>query len=93
MNVRVDGDRLFIEGDLDAKTVPGLFEAGMQGVRDGVKSVDFSKVASADSSAIAMTLALLREVEAAGGRLQLLNIPPTMLKLARLYAIEDVLHS
>ena len=93
MNIRVEGDRLFIEGDFDAKTVPALFEAGMKGIRDGVKSVDFSKVASADSSAIAMTLALLREVETAGRSLQFLHIPPTMLKLARLYAVDDVLHS
>lgn len=92
MNARVEGDRLIIEGDLDAKTVPALFEPGLKGVREGAQSVDFSKVANADSSAIAMALALLREAEAAGRALRFLNIPPTMLKLARLYAVDDVLH-
>lgn len=90
MGARVEGKNLLIEGRLDALSVPALFESSLAAVRGGAESVDFSRVEAADSSAVAMSLALLREAEAAGRKLSFLNAPPTMLKLARLYAVDDL---
>lgn len=91
MAMRVEGERLLIEGNLDAFTVPGLFESSLAGVRNGVTSVDFAQVGTADSSAIALALAIWREAETAGRKIHFLNVPPTMLKLARLYAVDELL--
>ncbi|HKO87234.1 MAG TPA: STAS domain-containing protein [Burkholderiales bacterium] len=91
MSARIDGERLVIAGNVDALTVPALFEPSMAGVRAGISSVDFAEVVNADSSAIALALAMLREAEASGRKLNFQNIPPTMLKLARLYDVGDLL--
>ena len=91
MSTRIDGERLFIAGKVDALTVPALFEPSMAGVRQGVSSVDFAEVDVADSSAIALALAMLREADGAGRKLSFLNVPPTMLKLAKLYDVDELL--
>lgn len=91
MGLRVDGDRLLLDGALDQATVPTLFDSSLEAVRSGVTAVDFSGVTGADSSAVAMALALLRTAEAAGRNLQFAAIPAPMLKLAQLYAVADLL--
>ena len=91
MGMRVEGDRLMLEGALDQGTVPALFDSSLNAVRAGAVAVDFSGVTGADSSAVAMALALLREAEAAGRTLQFSAVPAPMLKLAQLYAVADLL--
>jgi ABC-type transporter Mla MlaB component len=91
MSMRVEGDRLLLEGILDQGTVPQFFESSLDAVRGGASGVDFSGVTRADSSAVAMALALLREAETAGRTLQFSAVPSPMMKLAQLYAVADLL--
>jgi phospholipid transport system transporter-binding protein len=91
VSTRLDGDRLVLEGPLNAGTVPGLLEAGDQYLRDGLASVDFGSVGDVDSSAIALALEWLRDARAAGRNLAFVNIPPAMQNLARLYGVAEFL--
>jgi phospholipid transport system transporter-binding protein len=85
-----DGEaRLLLEGAVTADTVARILaEAGPRA--RGAEIVDFAAVTEADSAAVALALAWVREARAAGRTLQFANLPPAMTKLARLYAVADL---
>jgi phospholipid transport system transporter-binding protein len=91
LTTRLEGDRLVLEGDINAGTVPGLLAAGDQYLRQGLSIVDFGAVGHVDSSAIALALEWLRDARAAGRTLAFVNIPAAMQNLARLYDVADFL--
>jgi phospholipid transport system transporter-binding protein len=88
---RREGDRLLLEGAVTVGTVPSLLDAGAAQLRDGVEVVDFAAVTEVDSAALALALAWLREARAAGRTIRFANLPPAMEKLARLYAVDELL--
>lgn len=91
MSTRLEADRLVLEGDINADTVPQLLTASDQYLRQGLSVVDFGAVGNVDSSAIALALEWLRDARAAGRTLAFVNLPPAMHKLARLYDVSDFL--
>lgn len=91
MASRLEGDRLVLEGNINADTVPGLLEAGDQYLSQGLAVVDFGAVGHVDSSAIALALEWLRDARTGGHKLSFVNLPPAMLNLARLYDVSDFL--
>lgn len=91
MSTRLDGDRLILEGPINADTVPALLVAGDQFLRKGLTTVDFGSVVHVDSSAIALALEWLRDARAAGRSLAFVNLPPAMQNLARLYDVSEFL--
>jgi phospholipid transport system transporter-binding protein len=54
--------------------------------------VDAGAVVQLDSSALAVLLECARIAAAGGRRLEILNIPPRLADLARLYNVDEVLH-
>jgi phospholipid transport system transporter-binding protein len=91
VSTRLEGDRLVLEGPINADTVPGLLAAGDHYLRQGLSTVDFGSVGHVDSSAIALALEWLRDARAAGRSLAFVNIPPAMQNLARLYDVSEFL--
>ena len=91
MSTRLEGDRLVLEGNINADTVPGLLAAGDTYLRQGLSIVDFGSVGHVDSSAIALALEWLRDAREAGRELRFANIPEAMDNLARLYGVLDFL--
>ncbi len=91
MSTRLEGDRLVLEGNINADTVPSLLAAGDQYLRRGLSIVDFGSVGHVDSSAIALALEWLRDARSAGRTLAFVNLPPAMQNLARLYDVSDLL--
>jgi phospholipid transport system transporter-binding protein len=91
LTTRLEGDRLVLEGNINAGTVPALLAAGDHYLRNGLFIVDFGTVGHVDSSAIALALEWLRDARAAGRTLSFVNLPPAMQNLARLYDVSDLL--
>jgi phospholipid transport system transporter-binding protein len=91
MALRRDGDRLLIDGPLGIETVPAVLRAASAACSDGVRVVDLAGVSSADSAGLALALELKREAEIAGRELTFINLPQAMDKLARLYAVSEMI--
>lgn len=91
MSTRLEGDRLVLEGNINADTVPRLLAAGDQYLRQGLSIVDFGSVGHVDSSAIALALEWLRDAREAGRELRFANIPEAMDNLAKLYGVVEFL--
>ncbi len=89
--LRREGDRLLIEGRLGMETVPAVLREARSACRDGVLVVDLAGVSGVDSAALALALELLREAGSAGRKLAFANLPPAMEKLARLYAVSELI--
>jgi phospholipid transport system transporter-binding protein len=88
---RREGNRLLLEGEVTAGTVPALLDAGATELRGGVEVVDFAAVTEVDSAALALALAWLREARAAGRTIRFANLPQAMENLARLYGVDGLL--
>ncbi len=87
----VDGDRWRFAGQLVFGDAAAVFSAmeSMPLPASGV--VDFSGLAHADSSALAVLLALKRRAAAEHAPLQFVAMPAVLQSLARVYDIEAVL--
>lgn len=91
MALRREGDRLLVDGVLGIETVPAVLRAASAACREGVHVVDFAGVSDVDSAAVALALELKREAEVAGRNLVFANLPQAMEKLARLYAVAEMI--
>ncbi|MGB8432746.1 MAG: STAS domain-containing protein [Burkholderiales bacterium] len=91
MPLRREGDRLLVDGPLGIDTVREVLGAASAACSDGVRVVDLAGVSSADSAAIALALELKHEAEVAGRELTFTNLPQAMEKLARLYAVSEMI--
>ena len=89
--IRRDGDRLVVDGPVNMDSVPTLLTAGAEVLAAGAATIDLSKATGLDSSAVALILAWQRDAEAAGRTLHLAGAPPAFGKLAKLYAVTDLL--
>ena len=88
---RREGNRFLLDGELTADTVPLVLAGTPAQDRAAVEVVDFAGVTEVDSAAVALALAWLREARAGGRTLRFENLPPAMAKLARLYAVADLI--
>lgn len=89
--MRREGDRLLLEGPLGIETVPAVLPQASAACRDGVRVIDLHAVSEVDSAALALAVELLREARAAGREIAFANVPQAMQKLARLYAVSDLI--
>jgi anti-anti-sigma factor len=79
------GARLEIEGDIDergAEELRKLFEQLDQAALKDV-TLDFARVTHIGSAGIGKLLLFYKDVAAAGGRIRLVNVPPSLLDLFR----------
>jgi phospholipid transport system transporter-binding protein len=88
---RREGNRLLLDGELTVDTIPGVLADTSPQDRAAVEIVDFSGVTEVDSAAVALAIAWLREARAGGLALRFENLPPALGKLARLYAVTDLI--
>lgn len=71
--------------------VTPALDAGLRAIAGGERIFDFSAVAAADSSAVAVVLAWQRAAKAQGSALSLQNLPDNLRSLMSLYDIDDLL--
>jgi phospholipid transport system transporter-binding protein len=88
---RREGIRLLLDGELTAETVPRVLADASVQDRAAVEVVDLAGVTEVDSAAVALAIAWLREARAGGRTMRFENLPPAMAKLARLYAVADLI--
>ena len=70
---------------------PAALAAGVDAIARGETSFDFSGLASADSSTVSVCLAWQRAAATRGAALAMVNVPPTLKKLAALYGVDAIL--
>ena len=88
---RREGNRLFLDGELTVDTVAGVLARTAPQDGAAAEVVDFAGVTEVDSAAVALAIAWLRDARAAGRTVRFENLPPAMAKLARLYAVADLI--
>lgn len=89
--IRRDGDRLSIEGAVTLETLGPLLDAVRAQSSTGLRAVDVAGVTDADSSLLALLLAIARAVGGTGPRITIENTDPGLRSLAGLYGVDDLL--
>ncbi len=87
----VDGDRWRFTGELVFSDAAAVFSAGERMPLPASGVVDFSGLVHADSSALAVLLALKRRAAAEHATLTFVAMPAVLESLARVYDIEALL--
>lgn len=89
--IKREGEWMVVHGSLNIETVPALFETGLQHLAGEDLQVDFSQVASVDSSAVSMLLGWARAAQRVQHGLRVKGLPEDLLSLARLYGVAELL--
>jgi len=85
-----DGNAWRFEGALTFDDAAQVFEASAA-VPLPAEGIDFSGMTRADSSALAVVIALRRRAAAEGRALSLHNLPPSLRSLAIVYGVEELI--
>jgi phospholipid transport system transporter-binding protein len=87
--ITLDDSRLAVSGPLTLRTHRSLREASLAHDFEKINEIDLSQVTEVDSSALSLVFAWVR---AAGGHpVALLNPPESLLALADLYGVVELL--
>jgi len=89
--VEVADGRLRVTAAMLFGSAPALLRSGRAALPGGVREIDLAGVAEADSSALAVLFAWLRDARARDASLRILNPPAGLLSLAALYGVSDFL--
>ena len=80
-----------ISGAVTVDTAGQILRELQPALAQGVATLDFSGVASADSSAIALVFSAMRQADAAGRTLTCVGLPDSFQTLAELYGVAELL--
>lgn len=81
---------LQVSGALNFSNASEQLAQGAENLQ-GVQTIDLSKLEAADSAAISVLLALVRNARKQGGDLQLQNAPEGLRALVELYGLQEIL--
>jgi phospholipid transport system transporter-binding protein len=86
---------LELEGALSFETLPGvLAQSAEYAARTDLPdrlTIDFAKITTVDSSAVALLLEWRRQAAARAKTLEFANLPATLMALARLYGVAELI--
>lgn len=85
------GDRWAVAGPLTMDSVAGLLDASTSLALPPTGVVDLALVNRVDSAGVAVLLAWKRRAAVEGTPLQFASVPQSLLSLALLYGVEDML--
>ncbi len=89
--IQREGERLLVSGQLTMDTIGASFAEAMQPPEGKSWTVDLALVEAADSAAVSMLLAWLRNAQRHGAKLTFVNVPDNLRSLAVLYGVADAL--
>lgn len=89
--IEVVGDTLRVSGAMVITSAAELRASGAAAIADGASTVDLSAVSDADSAAVALLLAWLREAQEQGRELSIVHAPDNIRSLATLYGVAELL--
>ena len=85
------GTQCRLVGDVTIETVPALLKEIRPMIRSGMNVLDCSAVLHVDSSALAFFLTCKREALQHKHNLDIVKLPASLMSLASLYGINDLL--
>ena len=95
MSAVAGGEVLVLEGALSFETAPAVLaktaEFAARSDLPARLTIDFSQVTTVDSSAVALLLEWLRQARSRGTTLAFVNLPATLLALAQLYGVSELI--
>lgn len=80
-----------ISGSVTVDSVGGLLRELQPRLAQGVDTLDFSAVESADSAALALIFSAMRQTRQAGRALTCTGLPASFTTLAELYGVSELL--
>ncbi len=86
-----DNDHLYLTGDLNMETVPGLLNQHQLFAGKEKLIIDFEGVGRADSAGVALLVWWQRKANQLQRKIVFENIPPQMLAIARVSGIDELL--
>ena len=90
--IAIDNRSIRLSGHLTMLNTPKIYTQGLQALSAGDDwQVDCAQLASVDSSAVALLLAWLRAAQAKNCQLSVTGLPNSLLSLANLYGVEEML--
>jgi phospholipid transport system transporter-binding protein len=92
-SLQVAGDRWTVSGPMMMDSVADLLEASRSLAMPRAGVVDLERVDRVDSAGVSVLLAWKRRAAVEGTPLQFAGVPQSMMSLALLYGVEDMLKS
>lgn len=86
-----EGNCCRISGAVTVDSAGGLLRALQPRLEQGVDTLDFSAVDSADSAALALVFSAMRQARQAGRALTCTGLPASFTTLAELYGVSELL--
>jgi phospholipid transport system transporter-binding protein len=86
-----EGDRLRVSGRLTMDSIGTSFDEAMLPLEGKSWIIDLERVEAADSAAVSLLLAWLRNAQSHGANLVFANVPDNLRSLADLYGVADAL--
>lgn len=80
-----------IEGEVTVDSAGGLLRELQPQLAQGVNTLDFSGVETADSAALALVFSAMRQVRQSGNTLVCTGLPASFTTLAELYGVSALL--
>lgn len=77
---------------LNVSNARSILEEGLRTIEAGQREIDFSRVTTVDSTAVATLLAWQRTAKKHGNSLTFRNIPNNLKSLIDLYSVDGLLH-
>ncbi len=90
----IQGDRVELAGNIDFSNVVQWMQrldAVLSTKKSGLLYIDFKKLKAADGSALALMTTLLRHAHSSGIKINYLNVPEHLRRIAELYGVLDLL--
>lgn len=91
MSIQIDGNRLTVTGPVTFANAAEITQAGMNIMARPEPVIDLTGVTQLDSSAVSMLLVWLRMARQHGQYPRLINVPPNLQNLIRLYDLTELI--
>jgi len=89
--MKVENGTAYLEGKLTLENAAGLLDVGTKLMGEGVAVFDLSGLQQVDSSALSLLLGWRRA--AAGQAVSFVGLPDSLLGLAKLYGVSDLIEA
>lgn len=89
--IQREGNMLRISGSLTMDSIGAMFGEAMQPLDGKDWTIDLARVEAADSAAVSLLLAWLRNAQRHSAKLAFINVPDNLHSLAGLYGVADAL--
>lgn len=85
------GERIVVSGAMNYANARRLLELGIAEITQGGRVFDLEPVRELDSASLALVFAWQRAAAERGAKVSVRNPPPSLLTIAQLYGVSDLL--